>query len=393
MSNASGVETNEDILGMSDEEFLKRDLASFVTTDTSTANAEDDTSDDSDTGVEGASEDDQSQETDQTDTSQDEGTEGSAATDIEGSADGADTNSQNAVNTSVANGGQTPAPTKAPAKADKVISGDANSFMQQVTAPFKANGVEMQISDPAEVISLMQMGLNYQAKMQALAEPRRLHKMLSDAGVADEGTLGYLIDLHKKNPEAIAKLVKESGVDLYSVDDEAVSKYTPQTVAPHANVIAVDDVLKELESHPFYDRTLIVAGKDWDDESKQLIVQNPLILKDLASHMQSGVFDQINTIMVKERAMGRLNGMSDYNAFMAIGNTLYSQGQLKGHTPQNPQQQSKPVAKPTNPQAEARRRQAAPPSRTAGTVSTGGGVNYLAMSDAEFMAEFAKGKI
>ena len=37
--------------------------------------------------------------------------------------------------------------------------------------------------------------------------------MLENAGITDENQLAYLIDLSNKNPQAIQKLVKDSGID------------------------------------------------------------------------------------------------------------------------------------------------------------------------------------
>ena len=264
---------------------------------------------------------------------------------------------------------------------------DTKSFYEQVTAKFKANGVELSISEPTEVVKLMQMGLNYTKKMQELAEPRRLHKMLVNGGIADEGSLAYLIDLHNKKPEAIAKLVKDSGIDLYGVADEAVAQYSPESRAPQASTIVLDDVLLELSDDPHYERVVTLVGEQWDEASRGMIVENPTILKTLAQHMHTGVFDQIDSIMKVEVAKGNFVGIPKYDAFVQIGNYLYSQGLLVGHT-QKPTETQKPI-NTANAQAQAheaemrRRRAAATNTARSSTTATSQGVNYLAMSDAE----------
>ena len=45
---------------------------------------------------------------------------------------------------------------------------DYKSAFEKVTRPFKANGIDMQVKDPEDIIRLMKMGDNYQKKMGQL---------------------------------------------------------------------------------------------------------------------------------------------------------------------------------------------------------------------------------
>jgi len=268
----------------------------------------------------------------------------------------------------------------------------ADDFVKLVTAPFKANGVEMQITDPNEIVSLMQKGLNYTAKMQSLAEPRRLHKMLSDAGIADEAKLAFLIDVNNKKPEAIAKLVRDSGVDLYQIDDEKINQYTPISTAPSSNAIVLEDVIAELQTVPEGQRAVDIVGTQWDEQSCRAVALNPKLLKDLAEHVRSGVFDRVNQVVQTERAKGNLGQLTDIDAFWQVGESMHKQGLLndlnkpRATVPNN-------APKPLDKSAEERRQQAAPPAvrRTSTTVAPVD--NYLGMSDEEFADKLAKGII
>ena len=86
----------------------------------------------------------------------------------------------------------------------------AKSFFDKVTAPFKANGRQMQIEDADDVIRLMQMGANYNKKMAGLKPALKMVKMLERNKLLDEDRLNFLIDLDKKDPTAIAKFLKDS---------------------------------------------------------------------------------------------------------------------------------------------------------------------------------------
>jgi len=63
---------------------------------------------------------------------------------------------------------------------------DYESAFKKVTAPFKANGVDMQVKDPDDVVRLMQMGANYQKKMSQLKPNLKLIKLLENNELLDK---------------------------------------------------------------------------------------------------------------------------------------------------------------------------------------------------------------
>ena len=378
----------EDILGMADEEFAKLDLNTISTATGSVSETKSEEQPEVSNADGGASNPDGTQVA---------AVGGETANDINLSSDEQGTTSTSENTGSNTFSGVTPnaeSNTDTPAtRADKVEKFDSDSFAKIVTAPFKANGVEMQITDPNEAIALMQKGLNYTAKMQSLAEPRRLHKMLSDAGVAEESKLAYLIDLHNKRPEAIAKLVRDSGVDLYQIDEDKVNQYSPVSSAPSSNAIVLEDAVAEAQATPEGQRAVQIVGSVWDEDSCRAVGANPQLLKDLTNHIRTGVFDKINQVVQVERAKGNLGQLTDIDAFWQVGSYMHEQGMLnptQGNTatgvPTN-------TPKPTDRAAEERRQQAAPPSSRRTSTSAAPVDNYLSMSDEEFAKQLAAGKI
>ena len=116
---------------------------------------------------------------------------------------------------------------------------DYEEFFKTITKPFKANGKDFQVLDPNDAISLMQKGTDYVKKMTEIKPLRRIGKLLEENKLSEDD-LAYLIDLKNKKPEAIAKLLKDSEVDLYGFDVEQGKDYAP--VAPVVN--EVDDALQ-----------------------------------------------------------------------------------------------------------------------------------------------------
>ncbi len=271
-------------------------------------------------------------------------------------------------------------PTDTSVEETKTDDTDYKAFYDQVTAQFKANGSNLQFKDPAEIISLMQMGANYNKKMAEFKEPRRYLKMLQDNDLLSEDKLAFLIDVHKKDPNAIAKLVKESGLEMYDLDsEEKANQYKPSTSAPTSSAVELEDVLTELQDAPTYARLVDMVGNKFDAVSRERIASTPAALRDLNNHMANGIFDKIMDIVQRERTLGRLM-VPDIEAYVTVGNHLHSQGLL------NPQAEVKvdiPV-KVDNTGLNARRQAASAPRVAPATTSKPSDINPLSLSDEEF---------
>ena len=84
----------------------------------------------------------------------------------------------------------------------------------RVTAPFKASGREFQVHNADEIISLMQKGVDYTKKLQALKPKLMEMRTLDDQGMLGD-RLNFAIDLFNGNPQALAKLIKEKNFYCY----------------------------------------------------------------------------------------------------------------------------------------------------------------------------------
>lgn len=261
-------------------------------------------------------------------------------------------------------------------------------FYERVTKPFKANGREIVVTNPDDLITLAQKGTDYVKKMTELKPLKRINKLLQDNSIAEDD-LAYLIDLKAKKPEAIAKLLKDSEVDLYQFDVEQGKDYKP--VAPTYNEVheELTNVLDDLEKNsPTFKQTIAVIGQQWDEHSRNFIAQNPNLVRIIDAQIANGAFAKIDTIMQYERAVGRLDGMTDLEAYVAIEKQLAAKQTVPPQTnttvpPVVNQQQ------PSKPSTVDARRQAAPPRQTK-TDTPPLKINSPALSDADFLKELAK---
>jgi hypothetical protein len=274
---------------------------------------------------------------------------------------------------------ETPKETPAPEKAAVDYQAEYNKMF----APFKANGKEMKVENAEDAITLMKMGANYNLKMAALKPNLKLMKMLENNNLLSEERLSYLIDLDKKDPAAISKLVKDSGLDPLDLGAEQAGKYKANTYTVDDRQMELDTVLDALESTPTYTRILDIVSNKWDAQSKQHVSANPQLLTLINDHMQSGIYDTIATEVERERTLGRLTNLSDLEAYKQVGDAINARG---GFAPQ--QTPAKTVAVPAKPKVDEAalrdKRRAASSTKSAGPAAAAKDFNPLSMSDAEF---------
>jgi len=266
---------------------------------------------------------------------------------------------------------------------------DYKTEYEKVFAPFKANGKDISVKSAEDAISLMQMGANYNKKMAALKPNLKLLKMLEKHELLDESKLSYLIDLDKKNPEAINKLVKDSGLDPMDFDAEKASEYKPKTYTVDEREMELDTVLGDLKDTPAYTRTLEVVGNKWDGASRQVIADAPQLLKVINGHITSGVYDIISTQVDQDRTFGRLDGLTDIEAYRKVGDAIQARGGFDhlglSQGKQTPKGTIVTPPKPKVDSVELRdKKRAASSTKPAAAKSEAKEFNPLAMSDEEF---------
>ena len=381
----SGTERN--ILEMSDEELANLDPTTLMQSEdpATEATEEDPASADPETTTSKTPDD-------KSDAGSDTVSQGQSAEsdDEEETTDSAPGEAQGESSDKVVEGNQesTPKAQSDDSKAEKAAV-DYEAVYKKLTAPFKANGREIQIKDVDDAISLMQMGANYNKKMAALKPNLKLMKLLENNGMLSEEKLSFLIDLDKKNPEAISKLIKDSGVDPLDLDAEKAGDYKPTVRKVDDRELELDAVLDEIQDTESYSRTLDVVSNQWDGASKNVIANAPQLLKVINSHVQSGVYDLIVKEIEREKMFGRLSGLSDIEAYRQVGDAIQARGGFDHLVSQGQQTQPKPAVVQPKPKMgdEGKRREkrlAASTSQPAVPSKTPADFNPLALSDEEF---------
>ena len=275
---------------------------------------------------------------------------------------------------------------------------DYKAFHDQVMAPFQANGKTIQLRSVDEAIQLMQQGANYTRKMQAIAPHRKVLMMLENNGLLDESKLSRLIDLEKKNPDAIRALVKEAGIDPLDIDVHEESTYTPGNHAVPDEAVAFQTSLDEVSSTPDGQETVRHITASWDPESKAELWKDPSILGTIHQQRISGVYDRVVAEIERQRTIGAIPAnVSLLNAYRVIGERMTQAGAFQDLVAAQQAAQHPAVQHPVATRVASAKPavtnsgkvSAAAPTRTATPRRAEAFINPLAMSDDEFMKQFA----
>ena len=268
---------------------------------------------------------------------------------------------------------------------------DYESAYKKVSEPFRANGVDIKVDDPEDIVRLMQMGANYQKKMSQLKPHLKIIKMLENNDLLKPEQLNNLIDVFKKDPKAIAKLVKESTLDPLDIDKDAPSDYEPNDYSVSDGEIELDQVLEDIKDTDTFNRTINVLTKSWDTASKQTISEHPDIIRIINLHMANGVFDKVNVVLQRDKALGKTEGLSDVDAYRQIADYMFKNGELRTNSPED---KSKVSSKMVEVQEQAnadrnKKRKAVAPVKQTTTKKAPTDEDFLGLSDEDFMKKYA----
>ena len=383
---------NQTSLGLSDKEFLEQNPADFLSDEVAEEPSADqklgiESSDQTDEDKIATSEEEVSEAQEQTEVALEEEEvgqpEGDTQTELEPFSDSGTTES---LDTSNVNSTETKEDTP------ETTEFDYESAYKRVSEPFKANGTDMQVKDPEDIIRLMQMGANYQKKMGQLKPNLKIIKMLENNGLLNEEKLYNLIDLSKKDLKAITKLVKESDIDPLDIDKDVPTDYQPTDYSISDKEYNLDQVLDEIKDTDTFNRTINVLTKDWDTRSKETISEYPEIISIINTHMSNGVFDKVNTILQSEKALGKLTGVADVDAYRQITEYLAKTGDLRERGSNIKTSESTNVLSKTDEKANAdrnKKRKAVAPVKQATTQKASTDEDFLGLSDEDFMKKYA----
>ena len=196
----------------------------------------------------------------------------------------------------------------------------------EIMAEFKANGKMMTVDTVADVRQLMMMGAGFNKKTTDLKKDIKFIKMLESNDLLSEDKLNYLIDLSKKDKGAIQQLIKDGEFGLDDLDVSGESVYTPNSYTVSDERAKLDSVLESLQDSPAYATTIDLVGIKWDKASREALAAEPNDIRVINGHIENGIYEQINEVVEREKMMGRLDNLSDYQAYRKVGDAMNARG-------------------------------------------------------------------
>ena len=171
---------------------------------------------------------------------------------------------------------------------------------------FKANGREYEFTEDEvreQFPKIFGQAMDYTKKMQALKPWRKTIDAIEGAQLSHDD-VNLMIDVLKGDKDAVAAVLKRTGVDALELDVEQ-SRYVPKDYGRDDKALAVKDVIEEISGDAEYSTTYKILSKEWDDDSFREMTSDPDLIKLLHIDVKSGMYDKVQPIAEKLKVYDR----------------------------------------------------------------------------------------
>lgn len=213
---------------------------------------------------------------------------------------------------------------------------ELKAFRDAIMGPIKANGSTIELRDVGEAVRLIQMGANYTQKMQEISQHKKTLLMLEKNNLLDEEKLSFLIDLEKRNPEAIKKLMKDGEIDPLDIDVNSDVNYDPSSNLISDTEYQAKVVLEDLKSTPDGMETIRHIADVWDNDSINFMWSNPQAFKLIHEQRLDGTYDKIVQEISRQSVLGALpQGAGFLEMYDLVGRQLFGSPDNQANNHQN----------------------------------------------------------
>ena len=177
---------------------------------------------------------------------------------------------------------------------------------EQQELVFKANGREFKFTQDEmleQFPKIFGQAMDYTKKTQAMKPWRKTIDAIEQAKLGHED-INLMIDVMKGNKEAIAEVLKRTGVDSLEIDTEN-SKYTPNDYGRDDKALAIKEIVEEISVDKEYEITHRVLSKEWDEKSFREMTEDPDLIRLLHVDVKTGMFDKVQPIADKIKVLDR----------------------------------------------------------------------------------------
>ena len=243
------------------------------------------------------------------------------------------------------------------------------------TYKIKASDMELDLTLD-ELKALASKGIDYTKKTQTLAPWRKAISALQEQGLG-ENDVNLMIDVLKGDKNAIAAVLARTKVDPLELDTDKV-EYTPNSYGKDETQLMVEEVVESILNDKEFEVTAKVVDEVWDSKSRQLMAENPALIRGLHEEIKMGRYEIVAPMAMKMKTMDMVRGgqvLSDLEYYQTAVDTYLQSAQQQ-------QAVQKEHGKQADIQQKAAARKAATPTRKAsGGKSV---VDYLDDNDEDF---------
>ena len=263
-----------------------------------------------------------------------------------------------------------------------------NVYNQLFGQPIKASGREFQLRDATQARNLIEMGVDYNKKMQHMKPYLPVLKTLEKKGlVNDVEKLNLALEIMDGNPNAIKRIIADKNIDVLDLadDTEGSKEYIPQNQIVPESEYRIDEALAAIRESPVYDKTINVMANQFDNGSKKIIADNPEYISALNSDIASGLYDTVMANVQYKRDTRMINDqVSDIEAYIQTLGEMAEFEQQQA-TQQQQQQPNQQIQQPAAQRRKSNKRKTSMSSSRTRTTATEQNFDPLSLSDEEFM--------
>lgn len=257
--------------------------------------------------------------------------------------------------------------------------------------PIKASGREVNLRDVNQARNLIEMGVDYNKKMQHMRPYMQTLKTLEKQGLLEnEEKLNLLLEAQQGKPEAIRRLLTDANIDLMDLADEPEGeKYVPENHIVSQNEVDIDHALQSISASPAYKETIDVMSQSFDPKSREIISENPSYIQALNRDIESGLYGKVmDSVQYRRDTKAIPDTVSDIEAYIDTVR-LMAENETAANAVNTPaaQQVEKKVSKP----ASSKRRKVGMSSNRSSNKKSKreyDPMEIMTMSDDEFEKKF-----
>ena len=213
--------------------------------------------------------------------------------------------------------------------------------------PLKVSGKQIPINSLEELYTLASGGAGVTQKFQEIAAHKKSIAIMQEHNLT-EADLSLLIEARNGSKDALASLVKQSGIDSMDITDEVSDGYMPGAYIPSDQQVSLQEVQQEIAMDEEYAITQNVVNNIMDARSQDMLVQNPNMIRGLHQDIKSGAYEAVSAHAQKLKLMdgGRRSDMEYYIAAAQEGpESQPMMQQEQTPAPESQVQKKRPVSK------------------------------------------------